>query len=298
MDNKNQMKYLFLKMAIGWLVTVLGCRGTGRILPFNKLEAVLEPISVKSIGSEAVAICADGSRLLLLSSSGTRVISIDTGFNRMETIPLNTRLVPPRGLGADRYYIYLYDERILYRLTKEKLIMQEILGNVRVAGLANYAPGEVLVSDRERQLVVLKTLFGESRIFLGRTDVPFPGVMANFPNGVFGILSNQDRLVKVNRAGIVVGVTQIPSGVDILCCDNRGRAVVMKTGEPRVWLSGENNFKRYDLSAADSPLGCAVAGERIFVLDGGHRLISYRLPTDYRLRGDEIDHGNDYSPGR
>ncbi|MGQ9678755.1 MAG: hypothetical protein ACUVUD_05685 [bacterium] len=292
-----QMKCLLFEVAIGWMIAVSGCRGTGKVLPY-RVEAVLEPVSVKHIGSQVVAICADGDRLLLLTSSGTRVFSIDTSFSRNETIPLNIRLVPPQGLGADRYYIYLYDNKALYRMSKDKLTMQEFLANVRVAGLASYAPGEVLVSERERQLVVLKTLFGESRIFLERSDVPLPGAMADFSQGVFGVLSAQEKLVKVNRAGIVVGVIPLPSGVDIVCADNRGRAVVMKRGEARVWIGENSNLHCYDLSAVESPSGCAVMGERIFVLDGGCRLVSYRLPVDLRSRGVEMENDNDYSSGR
>jgi hypothetical protein len=267
------------------------------VVPFNP-SAVLEPTTIKDLSEGGVAICADGGRLLVLTASGTRILSVDTNFNQMETIPLNRRLVPPRGIGADRYYIYLYDDNVLYRLAKDKLTMQELLGNVRVAGLANYAPGEVLVSEGERQFVLLKTLFGESRVFLDKVDVTRPGAMTNFPNGVWGILSASDRLVKVNRAGIVVKTAKLPPGVDVLAADKWGRAVVLKRGEPVVWVDENGKFNGYGLGGAATPTGCAVLDGQFVILDNGNRLISYRLPALTRPGGKEAEHENGLFPGR
>lgn len=281
----------------GWMVVSTGCRGTGKVVPFNP-SAVLEPSTIKDLSEGGVAICADGARLLVLTASGTRLLTVDSNFNQMETIPLNRRLVAPRGIGADRYYIYLYDDNVLYRMAKDKLTMQELLGNVRVAGLANYAPGEVLVSEGERQFVLLKTLFGESRVFLDKVDVPQPGAMTNFPNGVWGILSAGDRLVKVNRAGIVVGTAKLMPGVDILAADKWGRAVVLKRGEPVVWVEENGKFNGYELSGAKMPTGCAVLDGQIVILDNGNRLISYRLPAITRTGGNEAEHENGLFPGR
>lgn len=291
------MKHWIIALTLGGATVITGCRGTGKVEPF-KPDALLEPITVKELSEDAVAVCADGGRLLLLSASGTRVLVIDTSFSRVETLPLNIRLVPPRGIGADRYYIYLYDDNVLYRLAKDKLTMQGILSNVRVAGLAGYAPGEVLVSDRERQLVLLKTLFGESRVFLDKVDLPHPGAMANFPDGVFGILSASDRLVKVNRAGIVVGTVKVPSGVDILCSDKLGRALVLKSGEPVLWLGEADKLKGYELSGSVAPQGCAVTGGQLVILDKGNRLIFYCLPALSGLPGNEAERENGLFPGR
>jgi len=282
--------YRFLLLLSGFIfLSPAGCVGAGKTLPlvrtgaedqtrFPVIQGGLEPLRVVELFSEAVDICADGRRVLVLEGSGTRVLAFDSEFSVVETIPLTTLLVTPRGIYADRYYIYVYDDRTLYRLTKDKLVMSAWLNNVRVEGLATFAPGEMLVSDGERQVVWFKTLFGESRIFLDRSDLIKPKAMAVFPNGIFGVLNDGNRLLKVNRAGIVVKSLPVPNGVNLLAVDNKGNPMVMRRGERMVWSVGEKVTAGYELNRAANPLALTVILNRLAVLDGGRRILVYSLP--------------------
>ncbi|MEO0019965.1 MAG: hypothetical protein ABIK47_04930 [candidate division WOR-3 bacterium] len=259
------------------LLLGIGCRGTGKIMPV-KVEGFLESSGGIELNGEVVDICADGSKVLMLDGSGARVLGYDSGFAIVETIPLSIRLVGPRGIYADRYYIYVYDDKTLYRLAKDKLLMSAWLNNVRVEGLAGFSPGEVLVSDGERQMVWLKSLFGESRAFLDRTEIKSPKAMAVFPEGIFGILAERNRLVKVNRAGIITESLTLPMEVNLLAADSKGRAMVMRRGEPVLFVIADKTIQGYELQGTLNPQALAVIGNRLVILDGARRILFYLLP--------------------
>lgn len=214
----------------------------------------------------------------MLDRAGTRVLGYDTAAALVETIPLSTRLATPRGIYADRYYVYVYDDKTLYRLAKDKLLMSGWLNNIRVEGLAGFSPGEVLVSDGERQTVWLKSLFGESRLFLDRTEIKSPKAMAVFPEGIFGILVERNRLVKVNRAGIITESLTLPIEFNLLAADSKGRAIVMRRGEQVLFIIGDKTIQGYKLQGALNSQALAVIGNRLVVLDGARRILFYPLP--------------------
>ncbi len=264
-------------LGIALLSIVGGYCAIGRVTA-PKVESTLELLKAVEFSSEVVAVCPDGERLLLLDGSGTRVIALDSNFAVRETIPLEIRLMPPRGLASDRYYIYLSDDKCLYRLAKDKLTMSAWLNNVRVAGLGGFAPGEVLVSDQERQVVWLKTLFGESRSFLDQSEVRQPKAIVAFPGGVFGVLDGSNRLLKVNRAGIIIGILPLPQGVDLIGVDKEGQVLAGRRGEGAIWVLKDKNIIGYELKGAVNINGIAVWGDKIVVVDGSSRILVYFTP--------------------
>ncbi len=260
------------------ILTILGCRGTGMVTP-SKIDLKLEPIDEWHSTEEITDICADGKKILLLSSSGTRILALDWQNRRVDTIPLNTRVIPPRGIASDRYYIYVYNDKTLYRLAKDNWTMVAWLNNIRVTGLANYAPGEMLVSDKEREVIWRKTLFRESRTFLDRGDnITRPGAMALFPDGVFGVLVAPDFLVKVNRAGIVFNRCKVPQGIEMLVTDKNGQAFLMQRGKSVIWILRDNTINGYELPRTLNPIGIAIIEDQIAVLDSGTKIIFYSIP--------------------
>jgi len=256
----------------------IGCSGRGRVLP-AKPEYEIVPLKIVPLDNEVVDFCADDTRLLLLDISGTRVLAVDTGFSTVETIPISIRVTSPRGIYADRYYIYVYNDRALFRMAKDKLILSALLNNVRIAGLAVYAPGELLVSDEERQTVWLKTIFGESRNFLDRSDLARPRDLTVFPGGIFGVISGEGRLWQFNRAGIFISSLPIPPNMDLLGCDREGRAYTMQRGETVIWLVEDKKTMGYELKGVVSPMRFVFIGEKMFVLDSGRRIAVYSVPS-------------------
>lgn len=256
---------------------VLGCRGSGKVVSATVVDE-LSLLKNVELNSEMVDIAADGNRLLLLEASGTRVLVLDSGLTVVETIPLANRLILPRGMSVDRYYIYLYDDNTLYRLAKDKLTMSAWLNNVRVGGLAVYSPGEMLVSEQKEQLVLLKTLFGESRIFLDRGEVVQPGKLVVFPDGFWGVLSASGWLIKINRAGIEVNKWRVPVGADLLAGDKYGRALIAGRTQSNIWVVDDKRIDCYGLKGVTNPVAIAVTGDFLCVLDSGRRVLVYLLP--------------------
>ena len=135
LGGKDPIRVLSRLAALGAASCLLaGCVGAGRVEPASAF-ARLEPEATVELGSPAAAICQDGEGLLVLENSGTRVIRYTMALSILDTIPLTERVTAPAGIAADRFYIYIYDDRTLYRTSRDKLNLQPWVGDVRVAGL-------------------------------------------------------------------------------------------------------------------------------------------------------------------
>jgi len=285
---------------LGWLAAVgaamclvAGCVGAGRVAPASSL-ARLEPEQTVELTSSAAGICRDGDSLLVLENSGTRMVRY--GFRDsasgtvpmrvqsppalavLDTLPLIERVTAPAGVAADRFYIYVYDDHRLYRMSKDKLNLQAWLNNVRVAGLAVFEPGIVLVSDADRGAVWYKGLFGESRMFISAAEIARPGAMAALGDGTFVVLSAASKLVYFfNRSGVVTRSITLPAACDLLADDGQGTLCIGLRGRPEVWLLKGNRLTGYALPDSVSPLSMAVVHDRLLILDAGTKLSVYRI---------------------
>ncbi|MEO0026231.1 MAG: hypothetical protein ABIK54_05695 [candidate division WOR-3 bacterium] len=235
----------------------------------------IRPIKTIFLSTEVQDFCRDGNNFLLLEQSGARIRAYDSEFTVAETIPVS--ILSPKGIYADRFYIYLYNEQTIYRLSKDSRLIQPLVNNVRVSGLIQYAPGELLISDKERKQVWLKTLFGESRVFLDRSDVKNPGALTLFSDGSYGLIANGERLLRINRAGIITGDWRIPQSVDLLTSDFKDRALLMRRGKSMLLvLSG--SLVEYSLHDVSNPVQIQCLGNWIFVLDNYRQIVVYPLP--------------------
>ncbi|MCX6843560.1 MAG: hypothetical protein NTX53_14900 [candidate division WOR-3 bacterium] len=277
------------------LCLVAGCVGGGRVTPVSSL-AQLEPESTADLGSPAVSICRDGDGLLVLENSGTRIVRYgfpnsalgsalgtvsvrgQSPFAAMDTLPLTRRVTAPAGVAADRFYVYLYDDHALYRMSKEKLDLQAWLGNVRVAGLASFESGVMLVSDADRGAIWHKGLFGESRQFISGAEIARPGAMVALPDGTFAVVSAASKLVYFNRSGVVLRTVPLPQGCDLLAGDETGVLCIGQSGKPEVWVLRGSRLTGYGLPGSVSPLSFVVVGGRLAVLDAGTSIRVYRMP--------------------
>jgi len=278
-----------------FLSVLAGCAGAGRVVPATSL-AQLEPEATAELGSSAVGICRDGNGLLVLENSGTRIVRYGTAattsgtvpvrgqspsaFVALDTLPLTERVTAPAGVAADRFYVYVYDDHALYRISKEKLSLQPWAINVRVVGLAGFEPGTALFSEGDRGSIWYKGLFGESRRFISGAEVARPGAMAALGSGAFAVLSGVERLVYFNRSGVVQRTVPIPAGCDLLAGNGDGALFIGQRGEPQVWLLEENRMTGFRLPDSVSPLSFAVTSNRLVVLDAGMRLSVFRLPAE------------------
>jgi hypothetical protein len=249
--------------------------------PIPASSPVVAVLSV-TLPSPAAAICADGDDLLVLDGSGTRVLRLDSMLGVKDTLPLTQRLVPPVGITADRFYIYAYDNGSLYRMAKDKLVLDPWLGNVRVAGLAVIAPGEVFVADALRSSVWYKSVFGESRQAVGPADIVRPGAMAALPDGTFAVLSGSDGLAFFNRSKVVLRLNRAPAGCDLVAADAQGRLFLARRGGAEVWRqSADPGLRpaagRFELPSGTSVLSLAAAPGRLYVLDAGDRISLFRI---------------------
>ncbi len=259
------------------VLLLFGCRATGPVT-VRVSESPFVPYDSLVLQSPARAVGRDGDGLVVLEASGTRLLRFVPGEPGVDTIPLSRRLAAPAGVMADRYYFYLYDESVLYRASKRDLEMKSWLNNVRVAGLAGYAPGEALVADRERGVVWLKTLFGESREFFTAGEINRPGPLAALGDGVFRLLAGPNILYDFDRAGIVDRRTELPGEYDLMAVDGQGRSYLFRRAVPHVLLAGPGRPVLHRLDGCQDPVSVAIVGDLLAVLDGESRITFYRLP--------------------
>ena len=271
--------------SLGWLAAVgaalclvAGCVGAGRVVPVSSLPQ-LEPVVTVELGSSAVGVCGDGDGFLVLENSGTRIVRYSLALTVLDTLPLTERVTAPAGVAADRFYIYVYDDHTLYRMSKDKLILQAWLGDVRVAGLAGFEPGIMLVSDADRHAIWYKGLFGESRLFMSSAEIARPGAMVALRDGSFAVLSAASRLLYFfNRSGVVTRSVSLPAACDLLADKDNGVLCTGQRGEPLVWVLKDGRLTCFRLPDSISPLSFAVVGSSFAVLDAGTHIRVYRLP--------------------
>jgi len=254
----------------------------------------LEPDTTIELGSSAAGICQDLYALLVLENSGTRILRYDFRLSHqgilhqvghsllavaeLDTLPLTMRVTAPAGVAADRFYIYVYDDHALYRMSRDKLDLEPWLGNVRVAGLANFEPGTMLVSDADHGAIWYKGLFGESRLFVSAAEIARPGAMVTMEDGNFAVLSPTSKSLHFfNRSGVVTGSIPLPAACDLLAYNSRGTFCVGLRGEPQVWVLRRNKLTAYSLPDSVSPLSLAVVYSQLMVLDGGTRLLVFGI---------------------
>ena len=259
------------------LCLLAGCAGAGRVEP-TSAYAQLEPGASVELGSSAAAICQDGETLLVLENSGTRVVRYTTALSILDTIPLTDRVTAPVGIATDRFYIYIYDDHTLYRMSKGKLDLRPWMGDVRVAGLASFEPGIMLVSDADHNAVWYKGLFGESRMFLSSAEAARPGAMVSLRDGNFAVLRPASRLLLFfNRDGVVTRSVSLPAACDLLASNGQDLLCTGVGGKPRVWVLNAGKMTGYSLPEAVSPLSLAVVGNSLAVLDAGTKLDLFRI---------------------
>jgi hypothetical protein len=228
-----------------------GCRGSGAVMPSG--EATAPP-------------------------PGTTVLRLDTSLAVVETIPLTRRPVVPRGIAADRFYVYCYDDNALYRQPKGEPVTTVWLNNVRVTGLAGYSTGEMLVADGDRNVIWYKTIFGESRRFLDAADITRPGAMATLPGGRFAVLVQDRSVFILNRAGIRERRIDLNADFDLLAADTAGTLYLGRSSGPELLRVGEGTRTAFRLPGVPGAGGIAWLAGRLVVLDRGNRLTMFRLP--------------------
>ena len=288
------IRFLGCLAAVGAaLFLFAGCVGAGRVVPVSSLPQ-LEPVVSVELGSSAVGVCADGDGLLVLENSGTRIVRC--GFQDsvlgtvpmrgqsplaltvLDTLPLSERVTAPAGIYADRFYVYIYDDHNLYRMAKDKLILQAWLGDVRVAGLASFEPGIMLVSDVDHGAIWYKGLFGESRLFISASEIARPGAMVALKDGTFAAVSTASRLLYFfNRSGVITRSISLPVACDLLAVNDKGVLCLGQRGQPLVWVLKASRLTCFRLPDSASPLSFAVVGSSFAVLDAGTKLSVYRI---------------------
>ncbi|MFO7651755.1 MAG: hypothetical protein R6X13_10510 [bacterium] len=269
-----------LLVPAGFLLAGLtGCRLSTR--PGSGASAArLLPSDSLALGAPAVAIATDGTGLVVLDLDGSRIVRFDEALQPSDTYLLNPRIIGARGLLADRFYLYVFDDSRLYRMARAERRVETWLNNIRSVGVAGYAPGEVIVSESGHGSIWHKTLFMESRRLTAQSEVREPGALAALPSGGFAVLSGTNALVEIDRMGIVARRRLRPPGTDLIESDAAGVLYLMQRGTAMLWLITQHGGSQHELAGVQSSDDVAVVGPYVVVLDRANRLIRFRPSVD------------------
>lgn len=259
-------------MIIGAAVLIhMGC-AAGRANLVQTETATEKPVAAVRFSNSLAAICADQHRLVVLDASGSSILLLDSLLVPEDTIVLEERIPEPRGVGADRFYYYVYDEQVLYRMQKHELKLTPWLSRIRVSGLVSFAPGEVLVSDGERKAIWYKGLFGESRRFLDATSVSRPGPLVSLLDNRFCVLDARSKLVYFNRVGVITDRTRLIGEYDLLSSDGQD-IYLAELGSNSVTVFAGGRLRRYELAGTTGVRSMAVVTGRLVILDADLRSV-------------------------
>lgn len=258
-------------------VVLFACRLSTRPNP-GAAVARVPPSDSLVLAVPSVAIAADADGLLVLDMDGSRIVRLDDALRPADSFVLNPKVVGARGMLADRFYLYIFDDNRLYRVIRSERRMETWLNNVRVSGVAGYAPGELVVSEAGLGSIWHKTLFMQSRRLTTRSEVREPGALTALPGGGFAVLSGSESLIEMDRLGIVVRRRSRPTGADLIESDTGGVLYLMQRGAAMLWCITQHGSSQYQLASVQSPVDMAVVGSYLVVLDGANRLARFRLP--------------------
>lgn len=259
------------------VLVTFGCRRGGDVRQTITATRLFPTANIRLL-SPVASVSADGANLLAAEETGERILVFDHLLQPKETLTLTRRLTAPRGLTADRHYIYLYDDNALYRYSRSRHDVEVWLADLKVAGIVTYAPAEVLVSDARRGLVWRKGFFGDSRVFLDAVDIASPASLAQLGEGMFAVLGAAGRVIVVNRAGIIEQRLVVGSGFGRMGSDRRSRLIFYRAGSSTVLVTDLRRREQLELDGVRRIVDMAVWADRLVVLDGTDRLVAYDLP--------------------
>ncbi|MEO0073965.1 MAG: hypothetical protein ABIK43_04835, partial [candidate division WOR-3 bacterium] len=250
-----------------------------RELSFAVVATRLFPGASLRLTGPVACICPDGTDLLAVEESGERILVFNQALQIRETLAMPNRLVVPRGLAAIRHYVYVYDDRTLYRYNRGRRELEACLVDVKLAGIVGYSPAEVLVSDALRGVVWRKGLWGGSRVFLDATDILHPTALAELEEGMFAVLGSAGQVIVVNRAAIVERRLVVGREFQRMSSDRKSRLIFYSAETRFVMVMDNRQQERFELDGINHIADLAVWPDRLIVLDGPSRLVVYEFPT-------------------
>lgn len=230
----------------------------------------------------ALGLDTDGS-VLILEVTGTKILLASSNLIVIDSIILPERIFYPKGISADEFFIYIYNDNNLYRFDRQNKTLKLIVSGIRPKGMAVVNTNEVYLSDPQNNRIVVVDAMGRASDFLRQpagTGFEPTGLAYDQKNGTIWVINSQNQAIEAyNRIGNLKARIAIFNYTfdKIKKGDDENIYLIVKNGQS-VWrIEPKGEFRLYQGSnfvATDLLLG----KERIYILDYQNRILSFQIP--------------------
>lgn len=225
-------------MAVAGLVTVgtLSFSCTPRPVQYSAVVGTVLPASDSLVLSSPVqGLFCQPDRLLTIDELGERIYAVDTGLRQLTTIPLPERIINPRGLVADRFYIWLFTDNGIFRLDRSSGAMIAVARNLRVQSAGVLADGRLGLFDGISRRILL--LDGTGRVDVLSLTAPIePLGLATGADGNFYIIDQfTPQVARVNRIGNLLRSFPLPALCTRMAIDDSLNVWLLERSGRTIW---------------------------------------------------------------
>jgi DNA-binding beta-propeller fold protein YncE len=230
----------------------------------------------------SLGLDADGG-ILLLEVSGTKILLTSNNLIVVDSIILPEKIFYPKGISADEFFIYIYNDNNLYRFDRQNRTLKSIFSGIRPKGMAVVNANEIYLSDPQNNRIVVVDATGRALDFLKQTptsEFEPTGLAYDKKNGTLWVINNQNQAIEsYNRIGnLKARITIFNYTFDKISIGEDDNIYLIGKNGQSVWrIDRKGEFKLYQGSnfvATDLLLG----KDRIYILDYQNRILSFKIP--------------------
>jgi len=237
------------------------------------------------LSSPASMMCPDPNGLLLPANSGADILSTDFELRAGPGIALPQRVAGIKGIAADAFAIYLFDDSRLHRLDRSQGLLSPLSSNVRFQGGVMRPSGELVFSDGYSDRILTFDPSGNvSDVNVHRPQFK-PGALALGPDrSLFVINQGMQEMAVFDGIGNLVRACPLPAAMSRIAVDDSLNAYLLERSGNQVWQVNRRNQVR-KVSAGELGLrfvafDIAVHHHWLYLLDRGQCILRFRLAAD------------------
>ncbi len=223
--------------------------------------------------------------ILLLEVSGTKILKTASNLKIIDSIILPQKIFYPKGISADEFFIYIYNDNNFYRFDRKNYTLKPIYSGLRPEGMAVVNANEVYLADPQNNRIIKVDATGMAKDFIKESAGRFSptGLAYDNRNGTIWLINNQNQTIEsYNRIGnlkariSIFNYTFSKIGLgenDCVYLIGKNGTVIWRIdrkGEFRIYQgTDKSNFVATDM---------LISKERIYILDYQNRLLAFKIP--------------------
>jgi hypothetical protein len=243
------------------------------LLRLQIIDSLLLPENV-------AGMCLDRDGLLFAEYTGSTIYRADWKLKLQPPLAPAAPVAGLRGLAADAFYIYLYDDNRLWRMDRSSAKVSLISSSLHCQSAAVMSSGQVAVVDGySDRVLLLEPAGGVSDLdVMGESWQP-AAVAVGVDNNVYILDQTKRQVVALNRVGSAVHRYRLPGPGQKLAVDDSLNVYVLDpagTSIARVDPRG-GSATTGDLWTPLVARDLLVAGENFYLLGPGRHVYRYRI---------------------